>query len=139
MSISRQDAAAALRDIEDTESRSVTLREYQHAAPHFLIWGIIWAVGYGLSDVFPRQADAVWAALVGATILSWELGGQRNVASDPQTLAGVVILVVAFVKVRLIGLYFMELRTAPVVLRLLLEAYVLVACCALIGLYLLGR
>jgi hypothetical protein len=64
MSVSPQDAAAALRDIEDTESRSVTLREYQHAAPHFLIWGIIWAVGYGLSDVFPRNANAVWAVLV---------------------------------------------------------------------------
>jgi hypothetical protein len=64
MSVSRQDAAAALRDIEDTQARSETLREYQHAAPYFIIWGILWAVGYGLSDVFPRHANAVWAVLV---------------------------------------------------------------------------
>ena len=93
MSISRQDAAAALRDIEDTESRSVTLREYQHAAPHFLIWGIIWAVGYGLSDVFPRQADAVWAALVGSisvhSVVAMVVFLLPQFAVDPPFVGGV--------------------------------------------------
>jgi len=64
MSLSQQDAAAALREIEDAQARSVTLRDYQRAAPHFLIWGILWAVGYGLSDAFPPQANAIWAVIV---------------------------------------------------------------------------
>src|SRR6266850_1851208 len=64
MTVSPQDATAALRDIEDAQARSATLLEYQHAAPHFLIWGIVWAVGYGLSDFFPARAYAIWAVLV---------------------------------------------------------------------------
>jgi hypothetical protein len=69
----------------------------------------------------------VWTLLVVATITSWSLGG-----------ATVAVLVVAFVKVRLVGLYFMELRSAPVPLRLLFEGWVVVVCSILIGLYLSG-
>jgi hypothetical protein len=64
MTVSPQDAAAALRDIDAAQARSKTLRGYQHAAPHFLIWGIVWVVGYGLSDVFRGHANAIWGALV---------------------------------------------------------------------------
>ena len=64
MALSPQDAAAALRDIARAETRSATLREYQRAAPHFIIWGVLWAVGYGLSDVFPSHANAIWAVIV---------------------------------------------------------------------------
>jgi hypothetical protein len=64
MTVSPQDATAALRDIDDAQARSATLHGYQRAAPHFLIWGIIWAVGYGLGDYLPRHANAIWAVLV---------------------------------------------------------------------------
>jgi hypothetical protein len=70
MPISPQDATAALHDIEDTQARSATLHEYQRAAPHLLIWGAIWVVGYGLSDFFPQQACAVWAVLVPTGLLA---------------------------------------------------------------------
>ena len=43
---------------------------------------------------------------------------------------------VALVKVRFVGLYFMELRTAPVALRALFEGWCLAACLVLIGFYL---
>lgn len=48
----------------------------------------------------------------------------------------VAILLVAFVKIRFIGLYFMELKDAPLVLRALLEGYCLIVCGLLIGFYL---
>lgn len=64
MTLTPQDADAALRDIEAAQARSSTLHEYQRAAPNFLIWGVIWAVGYGLSDALPRHAGAIWAVLV---------------------------------------------------------------------------
>jgi len=64
MTLSPQDATAALRDIDAAQARSATLRGYQRAAPHFLIWGVIWATGYGLCDGFPRHANAIWAVLV---------------------------------------------------------------------------
>jgi hypothetical protein len=71
------------------------------------------------------RMGAVWAVLVGATLASWLLGG-----------GNAVVVAVAFLKVRLVGLYFMELRTAPVPLRVLFEGWVVVTCGVLIALYL---
>jgi len=64
MTMSPQDATAALRDIDAAQARSATLRDYQGAAPHYLIWGVVWAVGYGLTDFMPDHGYAIWAALV---------------------------------------------------------------------------
>jgi hypothetical protein len=64
MALSPQDAAAALRDIKRAEARSATLDDYQRAAPHFLIWGVLWAVGYSLSNFYPRHMGAIWAVIV---------------------------------------------------------------------------
>jgi Prokaryotic Cytochrome C oxidase subunit IV len=54
------------------------------------------------------------------------------------TLASVVILLIAFIKVRLVGLYFMELRGAPTLLRGLFEAYCAIECTVVIGVFLLA-
>lgn len=82
------------------------------------------------------RVTAVWALLVGATLLSFWLGTDHGLSSaEARTL---VILVVAFVKVRFVGLYFMELRTAPVALRALFEGWCLAACLVLVGFYLLA-
>ena len=72
------------------------------------------------------RMGAVWAVLVGATLASWLLGGGH----------GAVVMAVAFLKVRLVGLSFMELRTAPVPLRALFEGWVVVTGGVLIALYL---
>lgn len=65
-------------------------------------------------------ATPVWALLVAATILSLAVGGAHGTT--------VLILAVAFVKVRFIGMYFMELREAPPLLRFGFEGW-----CLLIG------
>jgi hypothetical protein len=64
MVLTPQDAAAALRDIEQVQARSATLHDYHRAAPHFMIWGVLWAVGYTLNDFFPMHIGAVWAVVV---------------------------------------------------------------------------
>jgi len=64
MALSREDAAAALRDIKLAEARSARLDDYQRAAPHFLIWGVLWVVGYSLSNFYPRHVAAIWAVIV---------------------------------------------------------------------------
>ena len=64
MTLSSQDAAAALSDIENAERRSATLRGYEVAAPHFIVWGVVWAIGYGLSDLAPTHANVIWATVV---------------------------------------------------------------------------
>jgi hypothetical protein len=54
------------------------------------------------------------------------------------SLASVLILLIAFMKVRLVGLYFMELREAPVALRGLFQGYCIVVSAAVLGTFLLA-
>jgi hypothetical protein len=76
---------------------------------------------------------AVWIALIAATLLSWWLGTDHGV-HDVGT-ASALILTVAFVKVRFVGLYFMELRDAPIALRGIFEGWCVAVCSAVIVLY----
>jgi Prokaryotic Cytochrome C oxidase subunit IV len=76
----------------------------------------------------------VWFVLIAATLLLWYLGAEHGV-QDAQ-LATVLILVVAFIKWRFVGLYFMELRDAPVPLRLIFEAQCVIVCAVVLGVYL---
>ncbi|MCV7412507.1 hypothetical protein AWC05_17975 [Mycobacterium florentinum] len=78
-------------------------------------------------------ATAVWLVLIAATGVSWALGTQHGMANHQ--LASVIILLIAFIKVRLVGLYFMELREAPNVLRGLFETYCVVVCALLLGVF----
>ena len=85
-------------------------------------------------DLLKSTVTVVWVVLIAATIVSWALGTNHGFVDD-DTSASVVILVVAFVKVRFIGLYFMELKDAPTPLRLLLEAYCLIVCAVVLVFY----
>jgi len=87
-----------------------------------------------MTGLLRTPATAVWVVLIAATAASWTLGSQHGVHGH--TLASVIILLIAFIKVRLVGLYFMELREAPIVLRGLFEAYCLAVCALLIGVFL---
>jgi|SRR5215475_2903928 len=64
MDLSRRDAAAALHDIEQAQARSANLEDYLRAAPHFMIWGVLWAVAYSLNDIYPVHARAIWSVVV---------------------------------------------------------------------------
>lgn len=75
----------------------------------------------------------VWAVLVVVTLLSFWLGTDHGLSST--TARSLLIIVLALVKVRFVGLYFMELRTAPVWLRAAFEGWCLVVGLALMGFY----
>lgn len=77
---------------------------------------------------------AVWFFLIFATLVSWYLGTDH--AIDDADAAGAAVLVVAFVKVRFVGMYFMELRHAPIPLRAIYEGWCLVVCAVVIGMFL---
>ena len=89
-----------------------------------------------LPSMLRTPTTVVWLVLIAATVLSWMLGTDHGFGATDHTLSSVVILLVAFVKVRFIGLWFMELREAPVVLRLLFEGYCAVVCTMTIALFL---
>jgi caa(3)-type oxidase subunit IV len=87
-----------------------------------------------MTTLLRTPATAVWLILIAATGVSWALGSQHG--THDHRFASVIILLIAFVKVRLVGMYFMELREAPNVLRGLFEAYCLVVCALLLGVFL---
>jgi hypothetical protein len=84
-----------------------------------------------------RAAVFVWVGLMGATLASWWLGiDEGGAVGDGASVATLAVIVVAFVKIRFIGSYFMELRHAPLWLRVVLDAYVVVVCSTLAVIYL---
>jgi Prokaryotic Cytochrome C oxidase subunit IV len=78
-----------------------------------------------------RRVTAVWLVLLAATLFSWESAR----SSGDYRLATSAVLLIAFLKARLIGLEFMELRTAPLQLRLIFEGWTVFACIGLLAFY----
>ncbi|BBX20383.1 hypothetical protein CRI77_03545 [Mycolicibacterium duvalii] len=73
-----------------------------------------------------------WLLLVGATVVSWAVGADHGTGSG----AAVLVLAIAAVKIRLVGLDFMELRGAPLPLRAAFECYCVGMWALLAALYL---
>ena len=71
-----------------------------------------------------------WSFLTLATLLSWWLE-----ASVGDAWVGTAVLLVAFFKARLVLMIFMEVGSAPATLRWCCEAWVIVACAAVITTY----
>jgi len=84
------------------------------------------------------NASIAWLILTGLTVTSWALGTEHGFGGGNHVPASLVIIAVAVFKVRLVGLYFMELRDAPLVLRGILEVYSVLLLGLLSGMYLLG-
>jgi caa(3)-type oxidase subunit IV len=82
----------------------------------------------------PARVAVVWLVLLAATLLSWESAH----SAGEYRLASSVVLLIAFLKARLIGLEFMELRGAPRVLRFIFETWAVLACATLLALYCLS-
>jgi hypothetical protein len=83
-----------------------------------------------------HPVTTVWLLLVVATGASWWLGGGSAAASPSTRVATAVLLLVAFIKVRLIVGYFMEVRHAPSALRVGFDVWISLVCLALVVLYL---
>jgi hypothetical protein len=82
------------------------------------------------------NASVAWLVLSGLTLISWALGTQHGFAGGQHMPASLVIFVVAVFKVRLVGLYFMELREAPLALRGAFEGYCVMLLILLATMYL---
>jgi len=63
MSIPHQEAADALREIQQAHHQSAVAYQYQKFSPHLFLWGVIWIVGYAVEYVRPTAAP-IWFALV---------------------------------------------------------------------------
>lgn len=77
-----------------------------------------------------RRVTAVWALLLLLTFGSFVVGIEQG--AGIASAAAVLIIGIALFKVRLIGLYFMDLRDAIRPLRLMFEGYLAVVFAALV-------
>ena len=88
-----------------------------------------------------KPASAAWLLLMLATCLSWWLG-QGHGFNAPQTsdyrLISSGLILIAFIKVRIVIRYFMEVRQAPLALKLVCDAWVVLVCGTIIYLYWFG-
>lgn len=87
-----------------------------------------------MTSLSRTRITVVWAVLILATGLSWQFGHGLGFGEDFH-FATAAILVITFVKIRFVFLDFMELRLAPLPLRLLYEVWAIVACAILLVLY----
>lgn len=85
-------------------------------------------------SLIKNRITFVWLALLIATCLSWETGDNTLLELDHRVVSSIV-LSIAFLKVRFVVLDFMELRHAPLSMRLLAEAWPLLIAIALIAYY----
>ena len=62
----------------------------------------------------------VWLIITGATALSWFLaqGMEIDATGDSNMWTTITVIAIAYIKVRLVIMHFMEVRHAPLALRL---------------------
>ena len=89
----------------------------------------------GTAELLKSSATVVWLVLITATAISWALGTHHRLV-DNATATALIILAIAFIKIRYIGLYFMDLKDAPLALRLVLEAWCIIVFLLTSGFYL---
>jgi hypothetical protein len=99
MSVTRAAAAAALHDIEAASARSATLRGYQSAAPHLVIWGVAWAIAYAVNDLAPPWGNATWlmvwpVAVTGDIVATRRDRGRQSAAAGRTMLTLFAIFMV---------------------------------------------
>jgi hypothetical protein len=82
MKIEKSEAALALAAIDAAGARSTQLQRYRRFAPFLMLWGAIWLLANGVSDLAPAQSGTVWLALslLGATASCW-LGWRQHAAA----------------------------------------------------------
>ena len=82
MEIDKSEAVLSLAAIDAAGARSTQLQRYRRFAPFLILWGAIWLLANGASDLAPAQAGNVWLALtlLGATA-SWWVGWRQSAAA----------------------------------------------------------
>lgn len=83
----------------------------------------------------------VWLILVGITVayLAIDRAANDHGFATASTAVTVAAICLALVKVRIIMREFMEVRTAPPVLRRLTDYWIVLMAAALLGVYLAGK
>ena len=87
-----------------------------------------------MGELLKLRITSLWVFLILATVASWEFGHGLGFDGN-QRLSTTAVIVIAFVKARMVILDFMEVRHAPLALRVVLEAWTVLVAATLLVLY----
>lgn len=87
MSLSSEEAAASLTQVEEASRKSSQLYFYHRSSPHLILWGVIWIIGYGNTGLFPQYANLVWLILIGIGCIGGIILG-RGCPTEGGVIAG---------------------------------------------------
>ena len=69
----------------------------------------------------PSRITIAWLSLMALTVLAY---GLSRIDGSLQHGITIIIVIVAFVKVRLVSMEYMEIRNSPIILRLFFECWI---------------
>ena len=78
-----------------------------------------------------RRVTLVWVLLLALTFGSFLIGLEQS--ADFASVGAVIIIGVALLKVPLFGVHFMDVRAAPLPLRIVFDGYVVVVFAGLVN------
>ena len=84
------------------------------------------------SSLLKHPATLTWALLMLATALSWWLGADSASSGNGVMGLTALLMAIAFIKVRFVIQYFMEVRHAPLALRLVCDGWAVLVCGAIL-------
>lgn len=82
--VSPHEAAQTLDDARRVERRSAQAFGYRIASVHLILWGVVWILGYGISDLRPQYSDIAWYVLIPLGLVA---GGVIGRMSGPRRTA----------------------------------------------------
>ena len=140
MNISRDDAAAALRNVERAQARSLEIRGYRIASPYLFLWGAIWAVGYFLTGMV-AEGDIwkVWAAADLIGVVGTVFLGVRSYAAGRKPRRGLRALGAFLAIAAFVVASYTVMRPTSDLQFEVYPALILALVYTLVGLFLLPR
>lgn len=87
MNVSREEAARALDDIGKAGDRIAQLKGYHSAAPHFIVWGLVWLFANSVTQFMPGQQRLAWPIGVVIGILASSAHGFLHARKHPRGTA----------------------------------------------------
>lgn len=90
-------------------------------------------------NAFARRMTITWLTLTAITIVSWQIGLDHGQPMRLNTAITAAVIGFALIKVRFIIREFMEVRTAPLIVKLITDGWLAATYAALLTAYLLPQ